>query len=276
MSLAAATIVARPLLSYARVLAASFREYHPDVPFLVLLADEVDGRFDPAAQPFELVRFRDIRTPRRLRARYAQQPLSYAATPFFLAHLLDRGFTRVLFLKQESLVLGELTPVFEMLGAHPIALTPHLLEPPEVDHVMGRELNILQSGIFNVGLLGVAASPIARRFLDWWSDRVGAHCLHDVGRGMHYEQRWLDLVPSYFPEARIIRDPRFNVGHWNLPERDAVDDVRLFRFSGFDPEQPRSVTRYATRHDAASMRCGALFERYARLLMDAGYRRWWP
>jgi hypothetical protein len=60
---AAATIAARRHLSLARVLATSFRAHHPDIPFFVLLADEVDDYFDPAQEPFDLVRLSDIGIP---------------------------------------------------------------------------------------------------------------------------------------------------------------------------------------------------------------------
>ncbi len=186
--------------------------------------------------------------------------------------LLDRGFARVLFIKQESLVVGRLTPVYELLAGAPIALTPHLLEPLRGAGAIARELNVLQSGIFNIGLLGVSERPEARRFLAWWSDRVQTHCRHDVPEGMHYEQRWVDLVPSYFPGARVIRDPAFNVGHWNLPERDGLE-AALIRFSGFDPLTPAIVSRYTDRHAQLTLRCAPLFERYARLLIEAGFER---
>lgn len=247
---AAATIVAKPLLPYARVLADSFREHHPAIPFFVFLTEEFASA--------------------ELKARYAQQALSYALTPTALAQLLDRGFERVLFIKQESLVVGDLTPAFELLEQHPIVLTSHLHEPLDGDDAVARELNILQSGTFNIGLLGVSQN--ARPFLDWWSDRLRTHCIHDVPHGMHYEQRWIDLVPSYFPDAHIIRDPSFNVGHWSLPELDGID-ARLFRFSGFDPTTPSVVTRYTSRHDMSSLRCAPIFARYARLLLDAGFEQ---
>ena len=50
--LAVATIVAKNYVSFARVLAQSFLSYHPDVPFFVLLSDEVDGYFDPEPSRF--------------------------------------------------------------------------------------------------------------------------------------------------------------------------------------------------------------------------------
>ena len=107
-SWAACTIAAKARLPSARVLAASFAEHHPGVPFFVLLADEPGGCFDPAAEPFELIGLDALDLPdlRTRCFRYEREQLSYALTPTVLRHLLGRGFERVLFLKQESLVCG--------------------------------------------------------------------------------------------------------------------------------------------------------------------------
>ena len=149
---------------------------------------------------FDVVGLSDLDIPQleRFRFHYPQQPLSYACTPYLLAYLVKRGFSRVIFIKQESLVLGDLTPVFDLLEQTSIVLTPHLVAPLAGADRIERELNILQSGTFNVGMLGVAATPVAARFLEWWQDRVYAHCRHAIAAGMHYEQRWLDLVPGLF------------------------------------------------------------------------------
>jgi hypothetical protein len=290
-SIAGCTIVAKNHLSLARVLARSFGAHHPGIPFYVLLADECDGYFTPEREPFELIPFSALSIPRSgsFRFRYAQQPLSYAATPYLLAHLLDRGVQRLLFFKQESLVLGSHAPVVDRLEDHPIVLTAHMLAPLTGPDRIARELNILQSGVFNVGLLGVANQPTARRFLRWWQDRVYTHCRHAVSDGMHYEQRWLDLVPSFFAGAHVLRDPGINVAHWNLPERaiemrgDAVfaDGVpcRLFRFSGYDHDAPHAPTRYSDRLSWAGIGpARGVFERYGRALDAEGYQetRHWP
>jgi len=287
---AAGTIVAKNRLHLARVLARSFLEHHPDVPFFVLLADEIDGRFDPAAEGFRLLRLGDLTIPsiERMRFAYAQEPLSYALTPCLLRHLLDIGFERALFIKQESLVLGTLPALFDSLDGCSIVLTPHLIEPLDVAGGIARELNVLLSGSYNTGVVGVAETPTARAFLDWWQDRLAGGCLHDVARGLHFEQRWIDLVPGYFKGVHVLRDPAYNIGHWSLPERDVqvrpdavtVDGrpCRLFRFSGFDPDRPQAVTRHSDRLTLPSLGPAAeVFRRYADLLERAGYReveRW--
>lgn len=290
-SLAVGTIVAKNYFSFARVLANSFLSFHPHVPFFVLLADEEEGCFTPATEPFRLLRLDDLAIPhlRRCRFHYSQQELTYAATPYLLHHLLEEGFSRVAFLKQESLVLGDLAPIFAWLDRRSIVLTPHLLAPLTGQGGAARALNILLSGVYNVGFLGISDTSIARQFLLWWQERMFSQCRHAVGQGLHYEQRWLDLVPAYFADVQILRDPGFIVGHWNLPERDVrlVNNAvlvngqpcRFFRFSGFNPDQPQAVTRYSPRLTLANVGpATTLFQRYRSLLEAAGYyqTKAWP
>lgn len=290
MSIAAGTIVAKSQLSFARVLAASFRAHHADIPFFVLLTDRAHGRFDAADEPFEVLTLDDliIPEPARFRFWYGQQELAYATTPHLLAALLDRGFETAVFLKQESLVVGDLGPVLETLAGHPISLTPHLLAPVDGKHGLDREINVLLSGVYNAGWLTVTESPVARRFLSWWEDRVHRGCRHDVGAGTHFEQRWLDLVPSYFEGTQIIRDPSVNVGHWNMAERALRVEgeevlmkggpCRLVRFSGYDPDRPGHVSRHRPGLRIAAFQGTAdVFRRYQELLEAAGFqetKRW--
>lgn len=281
-----ASIAARNALALVRVLTRSLHEHHPDLPFFVLLADEPGPGLDPAAEPFEVVRLEDLAIPDlpRFRFSYSREELTYASTPYLLERLLDRGFERAAFCKQESLVVGSLEPIVEQLGRASISLTPHLLAPlAGTSEGIARELNILQSGVYNVGFLGVSATPTARRFLAWWKDRTYAHCLREVEAGMHYEQRWLDLVPAFFEDFQLLRDPGLNVGHWNLPEREVRRDgegftvngqpCRFVRFSGFDPEVPDALTRYSDRLRLSRLGPAAeIFERYRGRLFAEGWR----
>jgi hypothetical protein len=288
---AGATIVAKNMLARARVVARSFAEHHPGAPFFVLLTDEVDGYFDPAQEMYEMVLLRDLDLPDSAAFRFShpQQRLSYAATPYLVAALLDRGYDGVVFIKQESLVLGDLRETLANLPPGGIALTPHLLSPPTVDDVVERELTVLLAGTFNGGFVAVAEGEASREFLKWWQERVYTHCLYEVAAGMHYEQRWLDLVAGYFDTIHVLHDPGINVGHWNLPERRITVSnrtvyaeghrCRLFRFSGYDPHQPEAATTYTPRVRVSALGDGAtVFEHYRSALLDEGWEetRNWP
>jgi hypothetical protein len=279
--LAAATIAAKQTLPLARVVASSFRDHHPDVPFFVLLADEVDGYFDPSAEPYELLRLCDLELSGEAAFRFVhtQQELSYALTPYLIEKLLELGYDSALFIKQESFVLGDLATIAHALEPGEVALTPHLLEPLTDESADERELMILLAGVFNSGLVAVRAGDESARLLRWWQDRLRAECRYAVAVGIHYEQRWLDLAPAYFEGIRLVRDRRVNVGHWNLPERlDPHGEYRLFRFSGYDADDPEAATRYTPRVRTAELgRAAAIFERYRRALLDAGWepaKRW--
>jgi len=288
---AVGTIVAKNFVPFARVLARSFREQHPAVQFFVALADRVEPPFVPAAEPFETVPLEELRIPdlRRLSFRYSRQQLSIAVKPYFLRYLLHRGFTAALFLDADILVLDSLHPLFAATAGHAVALTPHLISPASGADRLARELNILQSGIYNGGFVGVSQHESASRFLDWWADRLHTHCRHDVPQGMHYDQRWLDLVPAIFDDVHVVRDAGCNIAYWNLPERDVAmtpigmraggERGRFFHFSGFEPERPLTVTRYARRVTMESIGpAAALFAQYVDLLRADGYFecRDWP
>ena len=287
---AVGTIVAKNFVSFARVLAQSLREHNPALPFFVVLADRVDGLFTPADEPFEIVLLDDLGIPdlQRLRFRYSRQQLSIVAKPYLLRYLLNRGFTTAVFLDADILVTDSLQPLIDETSDHAIAITPHLLAPLPGTDRSPRELNILQSGTYNGGFVGVSRHASAERFLDWWADRLHTHCWHDVEQAMHYDQRWLDLVPALFDGVHVVRDAGCNVAYWNLPERDlrmtpdgarAGDGpCRFFHFSGFEPEHPDVVTRYSGRLTMDDIgAAAALFARYVVLLQAHGHfesRNW--
>ena len=273
MSVAVGTIIAKNFLPFARVLAASLRERHPDVPLVTILADRPDAACARGGEPFEIVLLDDLAIPdlRRLCFGYSRQQMSIALKPYLLGYLLGR-FSSAIFLDADILVLDSLQPLFDAARAHAICLTPHVLAPLSGADRRTRDLNILQAGVYNGGFVGVSEHLSARRFLSWWADRLRTHCRHDVAHGMHYDQRWLDLVPSLFDDVHVVRDPGCNVAYWNLLEREP-GSTRFFHFSGFEPERPQVITRYSNRlaMEAIAPEAAALFARYAGRLRDAGY-----
>lgn len=263
MSIAIVTIIAKNYLAHARVLARSLARHHPEVPLFVVLGDEGELR----DEPFRIISLADLGISRRFLFHYNRQQTLTAIKPHALRTLLERGFTRALYLDADILVIGDLSPVLAPDGDPSIWLTPHLLDPPRGDDRADRELRILLSGAYNGGCIGVSQSEEALRFLTWWQKRLATHSRRDIVQGMFYDQKWLDHVPIFFEHSAIIRDRACNIAYWNIDERDVTP--RFFHFSGFDPRQPSTLSIHWPRAVPPSL--APLFHEYARELDAAGY-----
>lgn len=256
---AVGTVAAKNYLARVRVLAESLAAHHPELPLFVLLTDEIDGRFVEADEPFNLIGFaelgvRDV-SLRSLAFAYDRKTLAAACKPLLLGNLLDRGYSRVVYVDADTLLLGRIDSVLRKLEDLSILLCPHRLRPPSGDGRAAADLGLLRSGTYNAGLLGVRDSEPARRFIDWWWNRLRRHCRKSPQDGFHFDQRWLDLVPGLFSGVGLVKDPELNVGWWNFDERpisitdDADNGVfggcKLFHASGYEPDRPEGVSIHA-------------------------------
>lgn len=220
---AVGTIAAKNYLARVRVLADSLAVHHPQLSLFVMLTDEIEGRFVAVDEPFHLISFAELAdcdaSLRRLAFTYDRKALAAASKPLLLRTLLNRGYSRVVLVDADTLLLGRMDDVLRVLDDHSILLCPHRLKPPTGRGRADADLGLLRSGTFNAGLVGVRDTPPARSFIDWWRDRLQRHCRNSPEDGLHLDQRWLDLVPGLFPDVGLVRDPGINVGWWNFDER---------------------------------------------------------
>jgi hypothetical protein len=183
-----------------------------------------------------------------------------------IAQLLAAGADPVLYVDADSLVLGDLRPLFERIREHAITLVPHQVAPLDGPGAIAGELHQLLGGTCNGGLLAVRDRPAGHAFVRWWRDRLRDHCRLATAEGMFYDQRWLDLVPGLFGDVALLRDPAYDTAWWNAAQRSAAG-CRLFHFSGFDPAGPAPVTRWAPELGLDAMgEFAPLFGAYRALL----------
>jgi hypothetical protein len=248
-----ATVLTASRASGARVLAESLARHHPGLPLVGALI----GPPPPGGLPFPTV-------PADALGGLGGDDvmaISCALKPALVAHLLDAGHRSVLYLDPDQWLLAPIPDVLERVAAHAMVLTPHLVRP----HDARRELMVLESGAYNAGLVGCAERPETRRFLAFWADRIRRHPEVAPGRGLNYDQRWLDLAPGHLADLHVLRAPDVNVGHWRLP----IDTPpRLMHFSGFDPARPDRVSAHS---DAPPGALAPQLAGYARALLAAGW-----
>lgn len=210
-------------LPQALVLVESLRRSNPGLPLVLVLVDELP---DDDVTRRHLDSFDEVLVARDLfGSGFAQWIFGHdvveactAVKGRALQVLLERG--DVVYLDPDMAIFGSLTPFLTELTSCSVLLTPHVTMPAPTDSAdLGDELTTLRHGLYNFGMYGVSASPEGRAFADWWSSRLDAFCIDDVPSGLFTDQRWGDLVPVFFPSARLCRDPGVNVASWNLHQR---------------------------------------------------------
>jgi len=231
---AVCSIISKSFLAHARTLAASLAVHHPEVRFIVLLADRVDGSFDPAAEPFEMIFLEDLGN------REAVARMCFYYTPFELCcalrgllhrYMQERTQARAwLQLDADTMVWGDLSPVFEAVERASVTLTPHLLAP-DIGYRDRPETLVSRFGMFNAGCVGVSRDA-GKAFIDWFVDRLELFCFRDSFGGF-VDQRWLTFVPIFFKDASVLHHPGVNIAYWNLHERRlTTDDTGRYLVNG--------------------------------------------
>jgi len=247
------TICTQSYLAFAGVLAESLARTHDGLRLSIVLIDGDESSkldFADVILPTQLP-IGDETEFHRMATIYDVVELSTALKPWAFQYLFERYDEPVLYLDPDIQVFASLFDLGELAGEHGILLNPHTTEPLPRDGLMPTERDLLISGTYNLGFIGVGKSGAP--FLDWWASRLRRDCIHAIEEGYFVDQRWIDLVPSFFPHA-VLRDRGCNVAYWNLPNRTVqngngpylVDGVplRFFHFSGFSADAPHLLSKY--------------------------------
>nr|WP_042184143.1 glycosyltransferase [Kibdelosporangium sp. MJ126-NF4]CEL16098.1 Glycosyltransferase [Kibdelosporangium sp. MJ126-NF4]CTQ94024.1 Glycosyltransferase [Kibdelosporangium sp. MJ126-NF4] len=253
LGVVACTIVARNYLPFARVLAKSYREHHPDHEFVVFVTDGVpegasaDGYRLTGPDMLDIDRDDYL----RMATSYTVAELAGAVKPLLLRQLLTEADV-VISLHPDIEFFAPMPEVVALAAREDIVLTPRFLSPLPRDNKEPTEQAIQGEGMFDLGFLAVGRG--AGGFLDFWTERLRQDAVIDTAAQLFADQRWADQIPTLFRHT-IVRDPGFNVAYWNLHERPLSRDadgtlragthpLRFFHFSGYRPEDPWLLSRH--------------------------------
>ena len=103
-------------------------------------------------------------------------------------------------------------------------------------------------------------------------------------QGVFTDQKWLDMVPSFFRKVHVSPDSGLNVGHWRVcSERDFSEDevgrltfcgerVTLMHLSGFNPARPDLLAQHITPPVAQDLPLARFLRGYADEVIRNGWR----
>jgi hypothetical protein len=263
MAIHAYTSFSFSYLNRARVLAESLRRHHPDWILWAVITDK-----EPAGFTFDLARenFDRVLTAETLFSEITDRWLfgmdvveaCTAVKGKALLRILDEpDCEKALYFDPDTAVFGPMEPMTRILDEASIALTPHQVDPDtEKLAIMDNEIASLNYGVFNLGFLAVRNDAEARRFASWWADRLAEWCHDRLDIGVFVDQKWCNLIPCFFDNVKVVRDPGYNVASWNLSQRKIsisadgailVNDVplRFYHFTKLGPIGDTMTRRYA-------------------------------
>jgi glycosyltransferase involved in cell wall biosynthesis len=281
----AVTIVSNNYLSFARILHDSYTKHHPGHDFIIVLVDKkIPEYVEAIGGGLDIREMSEFRIPQAASFiyRYTIMELNTAVKPFVLNDLLTRsGYRTALYIDPDIQVFAPLEEVHKALESSAIALIPHMRRP-YYDDMHPSDTSILQSGTYNLGFIGLRAGEAAARLLYWWMSKLYRDCIVDIPNGLFVDQKWIDLVPGFFPDHCIIHHPGYNAAYWNLHERPisrrgeawfaGEAPLVFYHYSGFSPLEPHKLSIHQNRFQLEILPdLHALTDQYGQLLLAHGY-----
>jgi len=258
------TIVSCNYFHYAKTLMQSVKVVDSASDLYVIVVD--DG-YDPAlyaSKIFHVINFRDIPIPDRKKMcfQYDILELNTAVKPFVFKHLFDNGYEKAIYLDPDIYVFHSLEKTFDLLEVHDAVVTPHLTEPLK-DKRKPCDLDILRSGVYNLGFLALKSTKQVRGFIEWWADKLADHCRVAIADGIFVDQKWCDFLPSFVEKVLVDHNPGMNVAYWNLKHRQITHEhgsykigdcpLIFFHFSGLDVNGFSLLSRHEDRFESSGL-----------------------
>lgn len=270
------TICSINYLAQARTLGDSLRQTNPDYQYVIGLVDKLSVANLPDAllPAYPMLEVDQIGIPdfAAMCDRYDITELNTAVKPFYIDYFFKKYpyVTEVIYFDPDIIVFQPLLKLNADLKKYSLVLTPHTCSPTP-DWERPNEQHHLNTGIFNLGFIGLRNDPIARDFVNWWKERLVYECRIDLCAGLFVDQHWVNFAPVYYDNVFVEHHLGYNAAYWNLHERyfstddvgqwqvsstqdnsTLLDRLQFFHYSGYNPYRPEEVSKYQTRYTFSS------------------------
>jgi Nucleotide-diphospho-sugar transferase len=272
-------------LAQAQTLGQSLQKTNPDVEFVIGLVDKMDivNLEKDKIPPFQLLEIDKINIDslEEMCELYDITELNTAVKPFYFDYFLKNRpeVKNIIYFDPDIIVFDNLKPLKDSLNKYSIVLTPHITSPIN-DKFDTREIDHLNTGLYNLGFVAIRRSESSSAMINWWMERLKKDCRIDLCNGLFVDQHWMIFVPIFFKNHVLVdRYFGYNVAYWNLHERVVTQEngkffinatpLIFFHFSGYGINKPQEVSKYQNRSNFENRPdIVPLFEYYAAQLKN--------
>lgn len=217
------TIVAKNYIGLAQILEHSVKQYHEDIDFHIIVADEFQQA--EVALPKNVIIAKNVLDYSEgewtdMSFKYSLTEFCTAIKPAVFQYFTNIGYDQIVYFDPDIYVFSSLSSIFSILQSYDMILTPHVaaIHP---DYQGENEWAICVTGIFNLGFCAVSNTSRIREFLKWWRIRLMNQAFCDRTVGTFTDQKWMDWAPALLGSGLFVtRHLGMNVAPWNIFERE--------------------------------------------------------
>lgn len=142
-------------------------------------------------------------------------------------------------------------------------VTPHIMKPLPEDGKFPSNEQVSFTGHVSTDLVAFKNTPEIVEFLEWQDEIMKIKC--QTSSKTYLDQSWLNFLPFFVGNVKILRDPSYNVAYWNYKQRNlqklhgswVVDTaygskwkLTCFQFSGLPLDNPEKISTHQDREVA--------------------------
>lgn len=225
------TICATNYIGLAQVLEKSIFDYYEDLDFYIVVADEPR---DTIKESFvnNILIAKQILSYNYTEQKWYEMAFKYDLTEFCtsikpacIKYFFKFGYEKCLYFDPDIFAFSSIEKLYCILEDYDAILTPHItqIETDSTGNVSEQQL--IRTGTFNLGFIGLKKTPKTLQFLSWWSKRLEDFCFRIRTENLFTDQKWIDLMPGFFgSELFISLDKGMNMAPWNFHERRVVNN----------------------------------------------------
>ena len=263
------TICSNNYLAQALTLVDSFKRNNPEIPIVICLMDKlqnVKSLFNDIQ--VDIIEIEDIVGDKiyDLAEIYNIIELNTAVKASVFKYFFKnyKNIENLIYLDPDIMFFGNISELLELQSYYNCILTPHITSPNNGEYG-GQEEQYLMYGIFNLGFLSLTRCSDTKLFLDWWeSKKYNGGASSDVSKHVYTDQLWANMAVAFFKNFFVLKNPGYNMAHWNLHERKiSINNndfyvnkefkLVFFHFSGYKIENhdmlPYSAIKLSDRKD---------------------------
>lgn len=261
------TICSNNYLAQAKTLGDSLFYRNPDYKFIIGLCDELSDEIDYSFfENIEIIPVSQINIYcfDEIIEKYDIIELNTSIKPSFFKYFISiyKDLQTIIYLDPDIQIFNKFDLIEKYLEEDSILLTPHILNPIDVDDFAPSENLFLNYGIYNLGFLALNSKcQNTLNLLDWWENKTLKIGFNRVSQGLFVDQLWINLAPIFFKKVKVLEEYGFNVAPWNLHERNSIqliDDkyvmedgskLVFYHFSSYNFKKPELFSKQYNRYN---------------------------